>query len=82
MDAHSHYIHTDTTTRVVYLVNSLGVDATYKGNIAIILYNNMYVEYSGRAFMFCSSVFCNLKIVGIWKTLNGFMATEYSKKQF
>lgn len=40
------------TCRVVFLVNSVGVDATNKENIAIILYKNTYVAYSEIAYMF------------------------------
>lgn len=70
--SHKHSDHSE--------VNSLGVDVTYRGNIAVILHNSMYVEYSEITCTFSSSIFCNLKIVEIWKSLNGFMATEYSKK--
>lgn len=64
------YTQKGHTSTVVCLVNSLWVDATNKGNIAVILYNRMYVEYSEMACIFCSSIFCNLKIVEIWETLN------------
>lgn len=53
------------TSRVVFLVNPLVVDVSNMGNIAIIHYNNMYVEYSEITCMFCSSISCNLKIVEI-----------------